>query len=294
MKPRLSVIIPCHHDAEECALTVKSIRETAPDAELIIVDDCSPNRLFIEDKDVRLFHNSYRCGAGASRHFGVLAAKGEFVLLCDAHMRFEKGWYEDALRQMAGKWKTVYCGVCLGFTRETPPFGTPDGKYFGADFDFEKFDGVWAKERPDDAQLPCLMGACYFMPRDWYLKIGGLQFLRGWGSEEMALSLKTWMAGGEIRLMKNVRIWHRFRKESMPYTILTWHTIYNKLFLIQTILPAEAGYKLISAMPKGFDYNMAAEAIRNDWHLVTTERMRNQLMFSRSFEWLCKKFDLVV
>lgn len=294
---KLTIAIACHDDQTECNLTIKSIRETAPQAEIIVVDDCSPNPLVLEDKDVRLIRNKHRCGAGASRHVGILAAQGEHVLLIDAHNRFEKGWYDKACLRLFVRSNTLHCAVCCGFTSVVPPLGTPDGTYYGADIDVTKFDGVWAKERNDDAEIPCLMGACYFVPRAWYLNHGGLQFLRTWGSEEMMLSLKMWLSGGDIRLMKNIRVWHRFRVENLPYVIPTAHIIYNKLFLIHSMLPADLVPKVIEGMkfhPSDVDFINAQNLIRADWNLVSSERMKNEVRFKKNFYWLCQKFGLEV
>ncbi len=292
---KLSIVIPCHDDALEVNETIKSIRATTPsDVECIVVDDCSPNLLVLDDPKVRLIHNRWQTGAGAARHVGILAAHGDTVLLCDAHCRFEPGWYDQAMLRVSCRPKTLHCAVCLGFTDKHPPYGQPDGTYYGAEVDLKKFDGVWAKEREDDAELPCLMGACYFVPRAWYLQLGGLQFLRGWGLEEMMLSLKTWMAGGDIRLMKKVRIWHKFRTGPVPYKINTWHIIYNKLFLMHTMLPADVVPKLCQWHPSDYDFNLAQQTIKADWNLIVSERMKNEIMLKKNFYWICEKFGLVV
>lgn len=292
----LTIICPVHHDSIEANLTVRSIRETAGDrVAIIVIDDCSPNALILEDKSVTLIKLRHRVGGGAARHLGIEMAHTPYCLLCDSHMRFEPGWLEVAEEAFKShSWQTVFCAVCRGFTSKTAPFGKPDGEYYGANFDFNKFDGVWAQERENDAELPCLMGASYFVRREWYLALGGLQFMRGWGSEEICLSLKTWLAGGEIRLMKNVHLWHRFRVEKLPYTIFTWQVIYNKLFLIHTILPLDVGQRLISAMPRGNDFNQAAMQIKADWGLIVTERARNQRLFTRDFDWLVNKFGITI
>jgi GT2 family glycosyltransferase len=153
-------------------------------------------------------------------------------------------------------------------------------------------EGVWAKEKPDDSELSCLMGACYFVPREWYLRLGGLQFLRGWGCEEQLLSLKAYLSGGDIRLMRDVHIWHKFRlkEEKFPYEIEIYKTIYNKLFILHTMFQPEIALPLIEALSRTPEYERAREAIRQDWHLIViSERARNRNLLVRDVAWLEKE-----
>lgn len=292
----LTIVIPCNNDTAECRLTVKSIRETSPpdEVEIIVIDDGSFSPFEIEGADV--VRHSTRAGAGASRHCGISLAQSPYVLLTDSHMRFEPGWYDFAMPRIWDRPTTLHSAVCCGFTSDHPPFGVPDGKYYGANIDLKKFDGVWAQEREDDAELPCMMGAGYFIPRDWYLKLGGLQFLRSWGSEEMMLSLKTWLAGGEVRLLKDVHLWHKFRtkREKPPYKILIWHTIYNQVFMIQTMFPPDIAKRLMQNLRWDTNRQLAEKGVRDDWNIVVAQQVYNRKIFTRDFEWLCKKFGLAL
>lgn len=276
------------------------MRKVSPqNLEILVVDDSSSNRVFFErELNVRLFHNTYRTGAGASRHLGILNASNPYCLLVDSHMRFEAGWYEETVKALKTSPKSFWCASCLAFTASHPSYTMPpEGQYWGADFDFAKFDGVWAKERADGAELPCMMGACYLVPRRAYLQFGGgLQYLRGWGLEEMTLSLKAWLFGHDVRLMKNVRLWHRFRlpREGLPYTLYVWQVTYNRLFLIYTLLPDEVGGRIIHGFPKDQAFHLAMTEIKKDWNIIVSEREYNRLTMKRSFDWLLRKFYITI
>jgi glycosyltransferase involved in cell wall biosynthesis len=296
----LSIILPVLNDATEANLTVKSIRETTKghSPEIVAIDDCSGNHLEIEDTGVRLIRNKHRAGAAACRHMGIHLATNDVCLLVDSHMRFEAGWFEKAMWRIQGRPKTLHCATMRGFDSKHPALGVPAGEYHGADLvllsDKHILEGVWAKEKPDDSELSCLMGACYFVPREWYLRLGGLQFLRGWGCEEQLLSLKAYLSGGDIRLMRDVHIWHKFRlkEEKFPYEIEIYKTIYNKLFILHTMFQPEIALPLIEALSHTPEFERAREAIRQDWHLVISERARNRNLLVRDVAWLKKKFSI--
>lgn len=98
--------------------------------------------------------------------------------------------------------------------------------------DFARFDknlhfqywGAYGK-RPeaegDIADVMCFVGACFFMPREWYWEIGGCDERHGsWGQQGVEMSCKSWLSGG--RMVVNKRTWfsHLFRTQpgfGFPY-----------------------------------------------------------------------------
>jgi hypothetical protein len=71
----------------------------------------------------------------------------------------------------------------------------------------QSFVGKWRKS---DAvgQIPCVMGACYGITRDWYMN--GLrrpwQYGTGWGCDEELISAATWLRGGISRIAAVCRL----------------------------------------------------------------------------------------
>lgn len=308
---KFSIVFPCVNDQVEAVETARSARETAPDAEILVIDDCSAATLtFPPELNIRVHRNRHRIGAGASRHVGMQIATGSHVLMLDSHCRLEAGWLEKfnfffGVGNDAGNpHNTVYCGICHGFTPKIPPFVRPSGIYYGANLQFighdpnqasriQVLEGVWAGQRPDNTEISCPMGACAIVPRQRYLELGGWQHLRMWGCEEQMLALKFWLSGGEVRLFHGLKSWHRFRDgEKMPFRLETWAPIYNKLFTIHTMFPDDLAAHMISRLPKGADLNKAVETIRRDWGLVEAERAHNASLFVHDALWLCEKFNV--
>ena len=306
MNPPLSVVIASHSD-RDLPNTLASIRATAGDApEVIVVDDAGGNPV-TPSHGATVIRNTYRCGVGPSRHIGVLAARGEVVLIVDAHMRFLPGWYDALLNRIALHPDWLICGVCLGLDAQHLDPNRPVGLYHGgtinvmgpdANSKFAKtqvFEATWNKTAPEDnAEICAVMGASYAMHRSWFLKIDALRHLRSWGEDELMLSVKTWLAGGSVRLHHGLRVGHRFRmeRERVPFPIPREDTIHNKLFAIQTLLPAPLAKRLTSALrvnPRYGSYRAGADA---GWAEVACEQALNRSLFTRDFYWLAGKFGL--
>lgn len=305
---KLSVVFPHVNEIDEANATIRSIRETAGNSvEIVVVDDASANRPTIFGADKVIF-NKERCGTGPSRHIGAEAATGTHILITDCHMRFKPDWLErftEATRlDILGN--NVYCGTCIQLDDDNMDLKKANGSYHGATFNFfghdkrkpgiiQILESVWLNKKDEPCyETPSLMGACYFMRRDWYLNLAPHRYLRIWGSEETALALKTWLSGGAVYQVNSIRIGHKFRKnpKKLPFSLRVKDVIYNKLFIAFTCLPEEYANALMKKFPRDTDFNLAYQAIRENWSLIATEQARNRNLFNTSFESLLNRWGL--
>lgn len=306
---KLSIVFPCHNDSE-IYNSIESARATAgSEVEIVVVDDCSavPVRQL---NDAKIIRTQRRVGVGPARTLGAIHAKEEFLLLTDSHVRFTPGWYEAAMNRITQQEarNVLHCAMCLGLDENNMDVNNPVGRYYGATWNFsgpdanakgkqQVFECVWGKPVADNSDLPACMGASYFVHRRFFLTLMPLRFLRSWGGDEQALSLKYWLAGDGIRFMENVKIGHKFRtlKNRVPFQIQNWETIYNKLFIIWTCLPEDLALVLQKRFPNGGDTLKAVQQLHSDWRLVEYERARNKMLFDDaglSFEDYLTKFGL--
>jgi len=152
----------------------------------------------------------------------------------------------------------------------------------------------------DDCELPAIMGACYFMPRLWYLELAPLKNLRAWGCDELSLSLSAWLSGGDVRFMRNVRIGHKFNSGKVPmwqqFGIDPHWPVWNKLFGIKTLLfpdtVSEKYERLLWAHTTADIQNRLMILLRNHLHTIETTRAENRKRFKRDMAWFCGKFGL--
>lgn len=305
-KPLLSIVIACHSDPD-IANTVASIRATAGGApEVVIVDDASARP--VPPLSPVVIRNSRRCGVGPSRHVGVLSSSGRMILIVDSHMRFTPGWYEALVTRLTGRDDTLICCTCLGLDANNMDPDKPKAVYHGGTINVlgpdrnarngrtQVLEAVWERgpAPEDDAEIPCCLGACYAMHRDWFLKIAPLHNLRSYGEDELMLSVKSWLAGGSVRLHKGVRIGHRFRldKEKSPFLVPREDLLFNKLFAIYTLLPPKLADVLVAALRKNSGFGLSRRNADANWSVIEVERAYNRTIFTRDFLWLADKFKL--
>lgn len=313
----LSVVFATLNDQKEAVATIKSIRDTAGDkVQIVVVDDGSATPLAAMCSNEELRHavvvtNAHRCGVGPSRTIGVQVANGDYILICDSHCRFMPGWYEvlmEAFKQPHG----VLCGQCLAFdSKHMPkdPVFECVTTYQGGTLNVcgpdkqnkaktQVMEGVWMPPPVEDKQeLPCVMGACYAMSRGWFLQIDPLRNLRSWGVDEVMLSVKTWLAGGECRYLEGMKIGHKFllKHERQPFNVPSGDTTWNKLFAIHTLCPTHLANRLSDELRKTVhpqEWTLATSMLKRDWFLVAQEQARNRRLFVHDLSWLAQKFNL--
>jgi glycosyltransferase involved in cell wall biosynthesis len=130
-KPTLSVCMTVLEDREEANLTIESIKETAGDVDIVVVDDASKDPVDIKYSGVSYKRNSSRMGVGPSRDVAVSMAKGSYAMIIDSHMRFKPGWYQNAMDRL-GDPMQAWNGCCLGLDADNMDINKPKGEYCGA------------------------------------------------------------------------------------------------------------------------------------------------------------------
>lgn len=263
MKPVVSVVIASHNENwHTLNRTVKSIRDTGGCfTEIIVVDDASSTPVKVDDPEVKVLHNKTRLGVGASRHLGVEAATADLILITDAHVIMGDRWLEAVMGTLPGSEHLVLCGQCLslqeGHDRLEQAIGTYNGARMvildsGAEPRWRVLTCKWIADKPghDLYNLSGAMGAAYCFHKSFFLRIGGLRMLRGWGGDEELLSLKTIRVGGIIKMFKSLKIGHRFRsKISKPqYRITVEECLANTITTCLTCVPEVESAQLIDAL----------------------------------------------
>ena len=73
-------------------------------------------------------------------------------------------------------------------------------------------------KHPDPDESPITMGM-FATTKRWWRTIGGMDAdLSTWGGENIEISMRTWLCGGEIRVARGSRIDHAFRTK-FPYNV---------------------------------------------------------------------------
>ena len=263
----LTVVISSLNEGKEINETVKSIKETS-DAKIIVIDDGSWPKVNV--KGVRLVRNDVRKGRPASLDAGVEMARTPFIFLANARMRFKEGWTEG-IEYLKKEPETVFCttSVCL-------EYGNTDFKdrprRYGAEIlyyhrhpklGYQILDPKWLKEGKEDIyEVPCVLGANYFITKKWYQKLKGFEGLHTWGGMDVFLSLKSWMAGGKCKIIKPIEIGNIYRDDPQKtpaeckYTFIPEDKFWNQIFTAFTLLQEGEATQLLTKLKAKKHYQM--------------------------------------
>ena len=270
--PELTCIIGFQNEGAEIEKTVISIRATAGNVNIMLINDCSTDgfnyRKVAEEFGCEYYETTENLGCAGSRDFGVSKCKSKYFVLLDGHMRFyHENWEEIYLKHLHEKEGSIIYANTLVFTKENFKYTENGGEeielkvyqahnedgrngmkgdYIGAMINFDEpgweFTGKWADKLPkaeegNDENLITTsgcMGATYATSVAHWEKIGGLFGLIKWGSDEPFMALKTWLAGGKCYLIKDFPIGHFYRWGGMqPYVVTQDHVHHNQLLVIE-------------------------------------------------------------
>lgn len=77
---------------------------------------------------------------------------------------------------------------------------------------------LWGGGIPNTNYAAATMGE-FFITKKWWMDIEGMDDgMRQWGGENIDISLRTWLCGGEIRIAKTSYLAHAFRTV-FPYPV---------------------------------------------------------------------------
>lgn len=223
---------------------------------IAILDGGWPIDNLADHDDLRLIYNPQSIGQRAATNQAARLSKAKYLMKCDAHCSFDKGFDIKMMREMrddftmAPLMKNLHAfdWVCAdGHRRYQGPSGPC--KECGKE---TKRDILWkAKDRPksvsycfdstphfqyfgDYAKRPesqgeitetmSLQGSCFMLTRDKYWKLGVCDENFGsWGSQGIEVAVKTWLSGGRVMVNKKTWYAHMFRTQGgdfgFPYPI---------------------------------------------------------------------------
>jgi len=254
----LSVLIPSRNE-EFLSKTIEDIlTNMRGDTEVVAVLDGEWADPPIPDHPrVHLIHHSTSIGQRAATNEAAKFSQAKFIMKCDAHCAFDEGFDVKLMADCEPDWTVIprmynlhvfdwKCNAC-GHQSYQGPIPTQCEKCkasqgfervmvwkprFTRKTDFARFDNTlhfqyWGAcgKRPesqgDIADVMCCVGACWFMHRQRYWDIGGMDENHGsWGQMGVELACKSWLSGGRQVVNKKTWFSHLFRTQqgfSFPY-----------------------------------------------------------------------------
>uniref|UniRef100_A0A3Q0QRF9 Polypeptide N-acetylgalactosaminyltransferase 5 n=1 Tax=Amphilophus citrinellus TaxID=61819 RepID=A0A3Q0QRF9_AMPCI len=193
--------------------------------EIILVDDFSTKDYLKKQLDdymaqfpkVRIIRLKERQGLIRARLAGAAVAKGEVLTFLDSHVECNVGWLEPLLERIYLDRKKVPC----------PVIEVISDKDMRGIFKWPLVFG-WSAVPPadikknnmtisDPIRCPVMAGGLFSIDKKYFFELGTYDpGLDVWGGENMEISFKIWMCGGEIEIIPCSRVGHIFRGQN-PY-----------------------------------------------------------------------------
>jgi len=261
MAADLSIIIPARNEQFLARTIEDIMEKKRGKTEVIaICDGYWPDPVIPDYRNVHVIHYTESIGQRAATNKGVLLSNAKFIMKCDAHCCFDEGFDIKLMQDCEYDWTvvpTMYnlhvfdwkCKKCGNQTYQGPiPKKCEKCKAEGKPENFEmvmiwqprwsrksnfmRFDNnlrfqYWGsyndrkESKTDIADLMCCIGAAWFMHRDRYWDIDGMDETHGsWGQMGVELACKTWLSGGRMVVNKKTWFSHLFRTQpgfGFPY-----------------------------------------------------------------------------
>lgn len=248
----LTIIIPFKNEGIEIEKTVFNIRATSKDkVHIILINDASDDNYdykWVSDfYDCQYVEHKKTIGVSPSRDEGVKLSPTDYFVLLDGHMRFyDFGWDTKISTHIENNPRSILSSETIIINKDENEVYTNErgenrfhnsGTYINIKEPGYEITSKWTHtdwEGFEDSNIiptASLMGACYCSNKKWWNHIDGLHGLVEWGQDEPFISIKTWLAGGQILLMKDLYVGHLYRK-NRTYSPNNSKIYLNNLFLL--------------------------------------------------------------
>jgi hypothetical protein len=239
---QLVSIIICYYNEAPSALlrTIYSIIGRTPAElikEIIVVDDFSEFGFDIHQIRpyldaaahyhhglIKFLRTPKREGLIRARLFGANQAGGDILVFLDSHVEANVGWLEPLIQLVQDNKTTIACPMIDLINAETMIYSASPMVRGGLTWALHfKWDSVPAEDLKtyDDFAKPIrsasMAGGLYAIDRDFFKHLGAYDpGMNLWGGENIEMSLRAWMCGGQILIVPCSRLGHIFRK-TRPY-----------------------------------------------------------------------------
>ncbi|KAL4668985.1 hypothetical protein H8959_007539 [Pygathrix nigripes] len=193
---------------------------------------------------IKIIRNKEREGLIRARLIGASHASGDVLVFLDSHCEVNRVWLESLLHAIAKDPKMVVCpliDVIDDRTLEYKPSPVVRGAF---DWNLQfKWDNVFSYEMdgPEGPtkpiRSPAMSGGIFAIRRHYFNEIGQYdKDMDFWGGENLELSLRIWMCGGELFIIPCSRVGHISKKQTRKTSAIISATTHNYLRLVHVWL----------------------------------------------------------
>lgn len=173
---------------------------------------------------VKLFRTEKREGLIRARIFGARRTVGEVIIFLDSHVEVNIDWIQPLLSTIKENRKTIAIPIidiinADSFAYTSSPL-VRGGFNWGLHFKWDNLPKGTLQNNEDfikPIKSPTMAGGLFAMDRKYFRELGEYdEGMDVWGGENLELSFRVWMCGGELKIIPCSRVGHVFRKRR-PY-----------------------------------------------------------------------------
>ena len=248
----LSILIPARNEIFLKRTIEDILANIEGDTEIIaVLDGYWPDPGIEQHPRVTVVHLPESIGQRAATNLAARLSKAKYLMKCDAHVAFDKGFDRKLMEVMQDDWTIVpvmknlhaFDWVCEdGHRRYQGPSGScqecskptvmdvvwiakksPNStsfrftKYNKGGLHFEYWGDFKKRQEWRDNDIVrtlSLQGSCFMLTREKYWELNICDEGHGsWGQQGVEVALKTWLSGGKVMCNKNTWYAHMFRTQ---------------------------------------------------------------------------------
>ncbi len=249
----LTILIPARNEMFLKYTIEDILKNIQGDTEVIAtLDGYWPDPAITDHSRVKLIHHSASVGQRTATNDAARLARSKYVMKCDAHCSFDKGFDVKMMKLMQPDYTMVpmmknlhaFDWVCPdGHKRYQGPSGpctvcgketTRDIKWrakdnpvssayrFDTDKHFQNWNDWGNKKAGNITETKSIQGSCFMVTRAKYIELDLCsEEFSGWGQQGVEVACKTWLSGGRVMVNRTTWYAHMFRTQggdfSFPY-----------------------------------------------------------------------------
>jgi GT2 family glycosyltransferase len=279
--PFFSIVIANYNGVRHLPVVLGALREQSfGDFEVILVDDASSDESVAyterEHPEVRVLLNRTNAGFAASCNTGAAASRGRYIVLLNSDTEPDPEWLAALARTIVTHPNAAaVASKLLLFDRRTVLHAA--GDTLGRD-GLPRNRGVWETDNGQYDEQTAIFSACggaAVWRRDVWQALGGFDEQFWMYLEDVDLSFRARLAGGEIVFAPHARVYHHLSATGGD-VLASYYVGRNTLLMLAKNMPTALLLRNLPAI-LGAQLRISVDALRNLRGEAAQARLRGQL-----------------